>query len=253
MPPESKVTWTNTGLIAPGANSVRVLREADMNVVFQPIVDLKTGATFAHEALARCKLPQFESPAYLFDRAAAEEACGRLGRLVRNVLFESCQGLPVFINIHPQEVRQRWLVQPTDPLFLHDTQVYLEVTESAAFEYFDLCMSVLHEVRARSGARIVVDDFGAGHSDLDRVLALQPDVVKLDMALVRGIDADSARQRQVANIIETCHRLGALVVCEGIETCAELRTVIELQSDYAQGYLLGRPAFPPSASRWPLT
>jgi EAL domain-containing protein (putative c-di-GMP-specific phosphodiesterase class I) len=154
--------------------------------------------------------------------------------------------------VHPQEVRQRWLVQPTDPLFLHDTQVFLEVTESAAFQYFDLCMSVLHEVRARSGAQIVVDDFGAGHSDLERVLALQPDIVKLDMALIRDLDTDGARQTQVAEIIRTCHRLGAKVVSEGVETLAELETVISLHSDYAQGYLLGRPVFPPVESDWPM-
>lgn len=245
--------WTTTGLASSEANSVRVVREGDMDVAFQPIIDVRTGATFAHEALARCKLPRFQSPLALFEQAEKEEACGRLGRVVRNVLFEHCSNNRVFVNVHPQEVSQRWLVQPTDPLFLHDGEVYIEVTEAAAFENFDVCLSVLSELRARCNAKIVVDDFGAGYSDLRRVLALQPDMVKLDMALVRDIHLDLERQARVAEIIETCHSLQAKVVAEGIETQEELETIIALGADFAQGYYLGRPSFPPAPGFWPAT
>lgn len=222
-----------------------------MQVVFQPIVSLETGATYAYEALARCRLPRFESPATLFERAAEEQACGRLGRLVRNVLFETIGPLPVFINVHPQEAGQRWLVQPTDPIFMHEAQVFLEVTEAAAFDAFDLCMHVLHEVRDRCGARIVVDDFGAGHSDLKRVLALHPDIVKLDMSLIRDLDRSPSQQRYVDELVDTCHQLGALVVAEGIETVEELEAVTASGADFGQGYLLGRPVYPPTRASWP--
>lgn len=222
-----------------------------MRVAFQPIVDLNTGRTFAYEALARCTLPPFASPAAMFERAAEEQACGRLGRVVRNVLFDACGSVPVFVNVHPQEASQRWLVQPTDPLFLHDSQVYLEVTEAAAFEAFDVCMHVLHEVRDRCGARIVVDDFGAGHSDLGRVLSLRPDVVKLDMSLIRDLNASPAKQRHVEEVVETCHKLGALVVAEGIETAEELAAVSQSGADFGQGYYLGRPLFYPQVAAWP--
>lgn len=251
MSQDGRPRWTTTGLVAPGSNSVRAIQESDMRVVFQPIVNLGTGKTFAYEALARCTLPSFESPAVLFERAAAEQACGRLGRVVRNVLFETCGAIPVFINVHPQEAGQRWLVQPTDPLFLHEQPVYLEVTESAAFEALDVCMQVLHEVRDRCGARIVVDDFGTGYSDLQRVLALKPDVVKLDMSLVRNIDASLEKKRYVKDIVKTCHELGALVVAEGIETADELKAVAGAGADLGQGYFLGRPVYPPANAKWP--
>ncbi|HEX2733610.1 MAG TPA: EAL domain-containing protein [Polyangiaceae bacterium] len=243
--------WTTTGLIAAESNSVRVVRETDVDVVFQPIVDVKTGQTFAHEALARCKLPRFHSPIALFEQAEREEACGRLGRVVRNVLFEQCARKRVFINVHPQEVSQRWLVQPTDPLFMHDSDVFIEVTEAAAFEYFDVCMSVLSELRARCDAKIVVDDFGAGHSDFHRVLSLQPDMVKLDMSLVRDLHLDLERQVHVRHIIDTCHELGAKVVAEGVETQEELDVSVALGTDFVQGYLLGRPSSPPVPGVWP--
>lgn len=243
--------WTNTGLLAPAANSVRVVREHDVDVAFQPIVNIRDRSTFAHEALARCKLPHFSSPLVLFEQAEREEACGRLGRVVRNVLFEHCSRKRIFINVHPQEVSQRWLVQPTDPLFLHDSEVFIEVTEAAAFEYFDICLSVLSELRARCDARIVVDDFGAGHADLTRVLELRPDMVKLDMSLIRNLDVDLVKQARVAEIIHTCHSLGAEVVAEGIERREELDAVSQLGADFAQGYLLGRPTFPPQPGSWP--
>src|SRR5690606_10443065 len=234
MSDDSQTRWTTSGLAAPAPNSVRVIREADMQVVFQPIVSLDTGTTYAYEALARCTIPRFESPAVLFERAAEEQACGRLGRLVRNVLFETVGPVPVFVNVHPQEAGQRWLVQPTDPIFMHDAQVFLEVTEAAAFDAFDLCMNVLHEVRDRCGARIVVDDFGAGYSDLQRVLALKPDIVKLDMSLIRDLDRSPSQQRYVKELVDTCHKLGALVVAEGIETMQELQAVANAGADYGQ-------------------
>lgn len=252
MSEQSRPRWTTSGLLAPGANSVRSIQEADMRVAFQPIVGLDTGKTFAYEALARCTLPPFASPATMFERAAQEQACGRLGRVVRNVLFDTCGPIPVFVNIHPQEAGQRWLVQPTDPLFLHDAQVYLEVTEAAAFDAFDVCMHVLHEVRDRCGARIVVDDFGAGHSDLKRVLSLRPDIVKLDMSLIRDLNTSTEKQRHVEELVTTCHKLGALVVAEGIETAEELTAVSNTGADFGQGYYLGRPLFSPQVATWPL-
>lgn len=233
--------WTATELQAITPGSVCAIRECDVNVVFQPIIDLRRRRVFAHEALARCRLPDFESPAELFTRAAQEQACGRLGRVIRNVLFERCAQHPVFINVHPQEVSQRWLVQPTDPLFLHDAPVFIEVTEAAAFECFELSLSVLDELRTRCGARVVVDDFGAGHSNLSRVLALKPDLVKLDITLVRDIHRHPEQQAYVEHIIRMCHRLGARVVAEGIEQLDELRCVIEAGADFGQGFLLGRP------------
>lgn len=248
----NRLHWTMTGQTAHPIDGVRALRELDIEVAFQPIVELATGRTLAHEALTRCRHEQFRSPAVLFECAKEELACGRLGRIVRNVTFGHCEGHAVFINLHPQELGQRWLVQPTDPLFLHDAPVYLEVTETAAFDFFDLCMSVLGEVRSRCNARIVVDDFGSGHSDLSRVLQLKPDIVKLDMSLVRDIHLNAEKQSYAEHVISTCRSLGAKVVAEGIETEDELEALVRLGTDYGQGYLLGRPAPPPlNAAVWP--
>lgn len=245
----ARLPWTETALELPGG--VRTLDPEELGAAFQPIVQLSTGATFAHEALARCTRPEYTSPVALFRQAETENACGRVGRWVRDVVFATSDDIPLFVNLHPQELHQRWLVQPTDPIYLHRAPVYLEITESAALQHLELCLSVLHEVRSRSGAQLVVDDLGSGFSDMDRVLTLRPSVVKLDLSLVRDIERLPTQQRRVRDMIEHCHALGARVVAEGIESVEELVTVRDLGADFAQGYLLGRPAPRPERAWWP--
>jgi EAL domain-containing protein (putative c-di-GMP-specific phosphodiesterase class I) len=233
-------------------SSVRDITASDLDVVFQPIVDLSNGATFAHEALTRCKWPEFKNPMKLFAQAQEERCCGSLGRKVREVAFARCTEVPLFVNLHPHELDEGWLVRPDDPLFFHDHPVYLEITESAAFTYFSLCVNVLKEICSRSGAFLVVDDFGAGHSNLKRIIDLEPHVVKLDLALIRGIEKSKRQQILVRQVVSLCTELGARVVAEGIETEDELSAVIDTGARYGQGYLFARPAFPIPRATWPV-
>jgi len=113
-------------------------------------------------------------------------------------------------------------------------------------------MSVLKDVCARSGAHLVVDDYGAGHSNLARILDLNPKVVKLDGALIRGIDKDPRRQLMVRHMVALCADLGAKVVAECIETVEELKAVTDQGVHFAQGYVLARPAFPLPDFHFPL-
>ncbi len=237
---------------ASGPRSTRLITTEDLDVVFQPIVDLSTGATFAQEALVRCKWPEYKNPEKLFERAVAERATGRLGRPIRDVTFARGAGQRLFINVHPDELASRWLVRPDDPLNYHDAEVFLEITETAAFEYFDLCRGVLAEICSRSRVSLVVDDFGAGHSNLKRVLDLEPKVVKLDRELIKGLDQSRRQQILVKSVVEICKDLGATVVAEGIETYEELVAVRDTGAEYAQGYVLARPSYPFPAVSWPL-
>ncbi|MFK7986128.1 MAG: EAL domain-containing protein [Sandaracinaceae bacterium] len=214
----------------------------EMSVFFQPIVQLERDRVWAVEALARCTRPHFEDPQVLFRAAVEQGATGRLGRLIREAAFERCGGHRVFVNIHPHELSSRWLVQPNDPIAFHESGVYLEITETAAFQFFDLCRSVLREVCARTGAHLVLDDLGAGYSNLTRFLELEPSVVKLDRALITGMDRDRRRQLMVRHLNALCEDLGAKVVAEGIETADELKAVKDCGVKLGQGYFLSRPA-----------
>lgn len=231
--------------------SIDTLTAEEINVVFQPIVSMTDGSTFAWETLVRCKRPGLESPVELFRRAEVGQSCGRLGRLIREVAFQRGVGRRLFVNVHPAELASRWLVMPDDPLNFHDAEVFIEVTESATFEHFDLCWNALHEVRQRSAVRFVVDDFGAGHSNLRRVLDLEPVVVKLDISLIQGIDRSPRQFTLVQSLVTLFGGLGASLVAEGIETLAELRKVREAGVHYGQGYFLARPDWPAPEVRWP--
>jgi EAL domain-containing protein (putative c-di-GMP-specific phosphodiesterase class I) len=233
------------------AESLRGLAPEDLSVVFQPIVDMRNGRTFAFEALVRCKDPRYPTPPRLFEAAIEEGACGWLGRSIREIAFRTCGDNKLFVNLHPQELTSRWLVKPDDPIGFHDRPVYLEITEASAFEHFELCMGVLKELCRRTGAYLVVDDFGAGYSNLERVADLAPAVVKLDMALTRDIHNRKARQIIVRHVVGMCTELGAVVVGEGVETIEELHCLRDLGVCYAQGYLLARPGSPPPQPRWP--
>jgi len=223
----------------------------DIDVVFQPIVDLRDQSTFALEALVRCKLPSLRVPSKLFEHAAANDYCGPLGRLIRERTIALCGGYRVFVNIHPIELIDRWLVQPDDPIFAHDSDVYLEITESVPFLHYELCVSVLSEIRKRGRVYLVVDDLGAGYSNLKRIVDLHPEVVKLDRALITGLDKHARQRLMVASIVHMCKVQGALVVGEGIETAGELKALISCGVHYGQGYLLAKPSFPIPPITWP--
>lgn len=234
-----------------GSPNIRGFGPDAFDVVYQPIVDARTGEVFAHEALVRCRRPEYANPTRLFAAASEQKTCGHLGRVIRQVAFERHPDGPLFVNIHPDELSSRWLVRPDDPMSLHAHDVYLEITETAAFTHYDLCMDVLGEVCSRLGASLVVDDFGVGHSTMRRVLDLRPAVVKLDRELVSQVHRDKRRLMFVSHIIDVCRDLGAKVVAECVETPEELSALLDAGADYVQGFLLARPGFPKPPVSWP--
>jgi len=240
----------NTRPLPPNLAIRRVLDARDVRVVYQPVVDLRTQKIFAYEALVRSKAPEFESPMALFAAAIDHSCAGELGRLIRELAVASCPDHPLFLNVHPAELNERFIVQPDDPIFDHSKDVYLEITEGVPLSHFDLCKSILAEVRGR-GVYLVVDDLGAGYSNLKYIADLQPRIVKLDRQLIAGLTQDTRLFKLVCGIVVLCGELGATVVAEGIETPEELEAVVESGARYGQGYLLARPAFPPPEITWP--
>jgi EAL domain-containing protein (putative c-di-GMP-specific phosphodiesterase class I) len=223
----------------------------DIEVVFQPIVSLETKTAFAQEALVRCKAVGLTSPVALFEHAVEHHYTGRLGRLIREKAVPRGSGTPLFVNVHPQELSERWLVRPDDPIFQHDHDVYIEVTESVPMLHYELCFSVIEEIRQRGHIHLVVDDLGAGFSNLKRIVDLKPSVVKLDRELVHAIDGNKRQQKLVRSIVDMCVQQDATVVAEGIETVSELKALIDIGVHYGQGFLLARPAWPIPPVTWP--
>lgn len=212
--------------------------------MFQPIVDMGARRIFAYEALARSDSGIFKTPPDLFDAAVEQNMCGELGRRLRELAVDGCPDAPLFLNVHPAELGERWLVQPDDPIFLHDHDVYLEITESVPLSHFELVNHILKEIRGK-GVHLVVDDLGAGYSNLKYIADLSPEVVKLDRGLIAGLGKDARLRKLVSSIVRLCGDLGAQVVAEGIETAEEVLAVLDAGVRFGQGYYFARPNRPP--------
>jgi EAL domain-containing protein (putative c-di-GMP-specific phosphodiesterase class I) len=201
-------------------------------------------AIYGYEALVRTSEPRLPHPGVLFDVAERLDRVHELGRAVRSKAAEflSLGGIPVaFVNVHPQELADDALLLPDAPLSRHARSVVLEITERQSIDGVPDLHERIKALRAL-GYRLAIDDLGAGYAGLTSFTALEPDVVKLDMALIRGCDHEPMKQQLIRSMTALCGELGALVVAEGIETEAERHTVVGLGCDLLQGFLLGRPA-----------
>lgn len=215
---------------------------------FQPIIDIKAHEVFSYEALIRGparepaswvlgQVPPEEMLA--FDREARNRAirlASRLGlkcRLNLNYLPQSQDSPAVSILMMLTEARRDHL--PIDRLVL-------EVTECGAIENPALFAELVNRYRA-SGLKVALDDFGAGYSGLNLLVDLQPDMIKLDMKLVQGIDRHGPRQAIVRAIRQACVDLGIDLIAEGVETEQEFAWLANEDIHLFQGFLLAEPGF----------
>jgi EAL domain-containing protein (putative c-di-GMP-specific phosphodiesterase class I)/CheY-like chemotaxis protein len=211
-------------------------------MAYQPIVRAD-GTLFGHEALMRCELRALPGPAPMFDAAERLGRVHDLGRTIRARAAASLNGASpavLFVNVHALELTDADLYRPSAPLSARAGAVVLEVTERTSFERVPDLRARIKGLRDL-GYRIAVDDLGAGYAGLTSFAALEPDVVKLDMALVRGVDREPIKHRLVGSMTRLCRDLGILVVAEGVETPAEKQALLDLGCDLLQGYLFGRP------------
>jgi EAL domain-containing protein (putative c-di-GMP-specific phosphodiesterase class I) len=180
----------------------------------------------------------------------AGERLGRLPELGRTVRASVAAALssaslpgddPVFVNLHALELADEALLDPRAPLSRFASRVVLEITERASLDGIPDSAERIAALR-RLGYRIALDDLGAGYAGLNSFAALSPEIVKLDMALVRGLDRDSLKRQIVTSMATLCRELGIVVVAEGIETEGERDAATQAGCDLLQGYLFGRPA-----------
>jgi len=225
----------------------RSLVHGSFRFLYQPIVSVRDGALFAYEALCRPIDPDFRHVGELLETAVHTGRIRELGRVLRRLVVEPMLELPepcaLFVNIHPQDLSDDQLLGPDAHLLPWARRIVLEVTETEAIRDYPRARARIAALRER-GFRIALDDLGSGYSSLNLLAQLEPDIVKLDMELVRGIEREGRTRRLVQHLIEFCRGEGFVTVAEGIETDAELSVVTELGVDLVQGYLLARPQPP---------
>jgi EAL domain-containing protein (putative c-di-GMP-specific phosphodiesterase class I)/ActR/RegA family two-component response regulator len=214
-------------------------------MAYQPIVDWRNQSLFGYEALVRSREPTLGNPALLFDAAERLGRVWDLGRKIRADVASRMRDIPdgllTFVNLHALDLGDTNLDDPFADLSQHAHRIVLEVTERSSLDEICDVAGCMKKLR-RLGYRIAVDDLGAGYAGLSCFSRLEPDIAKLDMSLIRGIDASARMQSLVRSILSVCNReLGIQVVCEGVETELERDTLESLGADLLQGYLFGRP------------
>ena len=218
--------------------------ENPITPVFQPLVELATGRLVGYEALARFNSPITRTPDAWFNQA---QMCGLGPKLEAEAIRAALtvgrsrpDGTYLSLNFSPSAIASSH-VRSALPADMSD--IVVEITEHELASQDGALEEGLAELRRR-GARIAVDDAGAGYAGLKQVMRVQPDLIKLDRGLIEGVNFDSAKAALIEFFVLFARRVGAGVCTEGIETLEELQSLVQLGVGFGQGYLLGRPAEP---------
>ncbi|WP_438754819.1 EAL domain-containing protein [Pararhizobium sp. O133] len=217
-------------------------------MAFQPIVDLKTGAIFAHEALVRgpdgegagSVLSQVSNGnRYAFDQQCRVKAIELAARL-----YNADDDVKLSINFMPNAVYEpraciRLTLATAMKVGFPLHRIIFEFTEDERLD----TKHVLHILRTYRdmGFKTAIDDFGAGHAGLGLLTHFQPDIVKLDMNIIRKIDTDKVRRTIVKHTLQMLEELSIVPLCEGVETTEELKVLRDLGVSLVQGYVLAKP------------
>ena len=215
-----------------------------LHIAYQPIIRWSSRSVHGYEALVRSHEPALPHPGALF---SAAERLGReqeLNRRIRELaplpmIAAPDRGL-LFFNLHVLDLNDETLTCPDSPLARMANRVVLEVTERASLDQVPAVRSRVAQLR-ELGFSIAVDDLGAGYAGLSSFALLEPDVVKLDMALVRDVHREHMKQRLVRSMTQLCADMGLEVVAEGVESAEERDVLVGLGCDLLQGYFFGKP------------
>ena len=224
--------------------------EAALSFLFQPICSLEGDGMIGAEALARFRGPPHRTPDRWFAEAGEVGMESELELLAVRRALEHMPRVPdaayLSVNASPATVAR--------PEF-HDLlaaaradRVVVEITEHAPVRDYERMERTLAALRAL-GARVAIDDAGAGFASLRHILRFAPEVIKLDRSLISGIATDRTRQALAAGLISFADKIGATIVAEGVERPDELDALKDLGVRYAQGYFLAEPGpLPPGTS-----
>ena len=227
---------------------LQVILSGQIQVRYEAIVDLNNAQVLGYEALSRGpEDTDLSRPIELFRRAEDLGLLYELDCLCRRVALEGAHRLPkdttIFLNCLPTAIgdptlRHDGLRKTLENFDLKPSNLVLEISESESIENFGAFREVADSCR-ELGIRIAMDDAGTGYASLEAIMKLEPDFIKTDMLLVRGIDSDPSRQEIVRAMEAVARGIGAQVVAEGIETEPELSTLRDIGIQYGQGFYFG--------------
>jgi EAL domain-containing protein (putative c-di-GMP-specific phosphodiesterase class I) len=223
----------------------KVLSGTGLRLASQPIVDIVHARVVGYELLARFAGPPVATPDVWFRWAEKFGLGAALDVQVVNIALPMRQHLPpdtfLTINIDPLHLNDVGLIDAFNAAGNLDRLV-IELTEHSAIDDYDAIVEHLKPLRA-AGAKIAIDDAGSGYAGLQWLLALSPDLVKIDRALIDHVDEDEIKTALVEMLGAMADRIDAWVLAEGVERTSELDVLMRMGVPLVQGYLLARPSF----------
>jgi EAL domain-containing protein (putative c-di-GMP-specific phosphodiesterase class I) len=219
----------------------RFLSGEGLTMAFQPILELQTGSMVGVEALARFRSLALRAPNEWFAEAVQLELGVQLELATIREAMRTLSKIPedVYLSLNASP---RAAMSPELPSVLGELapRIVVEITEHEAIADYGDLMQALAALRL-AGVRIAIDDAGAGFASLRHTLQIAPDIVKVDISLVRDIDKDRGRRALASALISFSEEMEMEIIAEGIETKAELDTLLELGVPYGQGFFLAKP------------
>lgn len=221
-------------------------------MAYQPIVR-SNGTLFGYEALLRSGEPSLPHPGAILSAAERLDKLNQLGRTIRASAAPPVENNPdvglLFVNLHTRDLLDPSLTSPDSPLSKIASRVVLEITERASLDEIKDTQSRVARLR-EMGFQIAIDDLGAGYAGLTSFALLEPEIVKLDMSLVRNVHKQSTKQKLIRSMTSLCKDMGMMVVGEGVENIEERDALLELGCDLLQGYLFAKPGRPFPTFSW---
>jgi EAL domain-containing protein (putative c-di-GMP-specific phosphodiesterase class I)/CheY-like chemotaxis protein len=213
-----------------------------LSMVFQPIMDLRSGSIVGVEALARFRSLPLRPPNEWFAEAVLLEMGVQLELATMRQALAQLPKIPedAYLSVNCSH-RTALSGEVSTLLGIDAPRIVVEITEHDQVEDYDALGRALAGLRER-GARVAIDDAGAGFASLRHTLALAPDIVKVDITLTRGIDLDRGKRALASALISFADEMDMEIVAEGIETQGELDTLLELGVALGQGFFLAEPA-----------
>lgn len=218
-------------------------------MAYQPIVRAESHAVFGYEALLRSDEPALPHPGAVIDAAERLDRLVDLGRIIRDraplPVVDAPEDRLLFVNLHPLDLLDEHLYDPEVPLSKIARRVVLEITERSSLEELKDVRSRVAQLRSM-GFRIALDDFGAGYAGLTSFAKLEPEIVKLDLSIVRDVNLSLTKQKVIRSMTALANDMGIMVVAEGVETIDERNCLVDLGCGLLQGFLFAKPgkAFP---------
>lgn len=230
-----------------------IIEEGRIHPVFQPIVSLRDGQILGYEALSRIdgktKIQDMEE---FFQLGVHYGKTWEIEKLCRKKILQTYAQFPetqktgkLFINVNPlvmqdEKFKQNYTKKQLEKRGIASEKIVIEVTERNTIDNLQEFQDTMNHYQ-QEGYEIAIDDVGSCYSGLNVIANTKPRYIKIDMALVRGIDKDPMRQALLKGLVEMANHTSFELIAEGIETEDELELLMKLGIDYGQGYLLERP------------